>query len=256
MSRTGDTEPIVAQGRSATAQPGRLVPAGTTSLPVVPNRPTMPLAQPLPVPRKRRRSRVRDAAKWLAALLVFAILVPPLLAGSLLGAVYWQARTDETRPVEAIVVLGAAQYNGRPSPVLRARLDRVLELWRADVAPLIVVTGGRMEGDAFTEAESSRDYLIEHGVPETAILLESEAHDSWESMQGVARLLENRRISTVLLVSDGFHLLRVKLMARELGLTTYVTAADESPIRRWSASEFGYVVREVAGIAVFVWSEW
>jgi uncharacterized SAM-binding protein YcdF (DUF218 family) len=198
---------------------------------------------------------VRETAKWLAALLVFVLLAAPLLTGSLVAAVYWQARTDETQPVEAIVVLGAAQYNGRPSPVLRARLDRVLELWEAGVAPLIVVTGGRLTGDVFTEAESSRDYLVEHGVPETAILLENEAHDSWESMQGVARLLANRRITTVLLVSDGFHLLRVKLMARELGLTAYVTAAGDSPIRRWSASEFGYVVREVGGIAVFLWSQ-
>jgi uncharacterized SAM-binding protein YcdF (DUF218 family) len=183
-------------------------------------------------------------------------LAPPLLAGSLLAAVYWQARTDETRSVEAIVVLGAAQYNGRPSPVLRARLDRTIEVWRDGVAPLVVVTGGRLTGDAFTEAEAGRDYLIEHGVPESAILMENEAHDSWESMQGVARILEERGLSTVLLVSDGFHLLRVKLMARDLGLTAYVTAAGQSPIRSGSPSELGYAVREVAGIAVFAWQRW
>jgi uncharacterized SAM-binding protein YcdF (DUF218 family) len=255
MSRTGDTEPIVVQGRSAASPAVRAGPSGPAARLFVPDRPTVPIGQSGQVPVRRRRSRIRETAKWVAALLVFALLAPPLLAGSLLAAVYWQARTDETRPVEAIVVLGAAQYNGRPSPVLRARLDRVLEVWEDGVAPLVVVTGGRQVGDAFTEAEASRDYLIEHGVPERAILLENEAHDSWESMEGVARLLENRGISTVLLVSDGFHLLRVKLMARELGLTAYATAADESPIDAWSPSEFGYVVREVAGIAVFAWSE-
>jgi uncharacterized SAM-binding protein YcdF (DUF218 family) len=184
------------------------------------------------------------------------MLAPPFLAGSLLVAVYWQARTDESRAVEAIVVLGAAQYNGRPSPVLRARLDRALAVWEAGLAPFVVVTGGRLAGDAFTEAEAGRDYLIEHGVPEAAILLENEARDSWESMQGVAGLLEARSLSRVLLVSDGFHLLRVKIMARNLGLTVYGTAAGDSPIRPWSANEFGYVVREVAGIAVFFWQRW
>ena len=204
-------------------------------------------------PVRRRRSRVRELAKWVAALLAFALLAPPLLAGSLLAAVYWQARTDETRPVDAIVVLGTAQYNGRPGPVLRSRLDRAVEVYRAGAAPLIVVTGGRGEGDAFTEAEAGRDYLVGRGVPEAAILLENEGQDSWQSMRGVAELLGARRLARVLLVSDGFHLLRVKLMARELGLTAYATAADRSPIREWSGSEFAYAVREVGGVAVFAW---
>ena len=246
MSRLGDTEPIVVSRR------GIAVPADQR-LVQPPDNPTIPIADTAPIPAKRRRSRVRETLKWLTAVLVFALLGPPLLAGSLLAAVYWQARTDETRPVEAIVVLGAAQYNGRPSPVLRARLDRALAVWAAGAAPLIVVTGGRMAADAFTEAEAGRDYLIEHGIPESAILMENEAHDSWESMQGVARLLEERGLSTVLLVSDGFHLLRVKIMARDLGLTAHGTAAGDSPIRAWGPSEFGYAVREVAGIAVFVW---
>jgi uncharacterized SAM-binding protein YcdF (DUF218 family) len=198
---------------------------------------------------------VRELAKWVVAFLVMALLAPPLLGTSLLAAVYWQARTDEVRPVDAIVVLGTAQYNGRPGPVLEARLRRTLELYRAGYASLIVATGGRMTGDAFTEAEASRDYLTGNGVPEVAILLENEGQNSWESMQGVARLLERRGLSSVLLVSDGFHLLRLEVMARDLGLDAYSTAADESPIRPWSASEFGYAVREVGGIAVHVWQQ-
>lgn len=194
-------------------------------------------------------------AKWIAALLVLVVLAPLLLAGSLLAAVYWQARTDAARPVEAIVVLGAAQFNGQPSAVLRARLDRTVEVYRAGYAPLIVVTGGKEPGDAFTEAEASRDYLVGRGVPESAIALENEGRDSWASMQGVARLLADRGLSTVLLVSDGFHLLRVKIMARDLGLTAFVTAADESPIRRGTGGEFAYAVREVAGIGVHWWQE-
>ena len=112
---------------------------------------------------KRHRSRVRELSKWFIAVLLLAVLAPPLLAGSLLAAVYWQARAGEARPAQAIVVLGAAQYNGRPSAVLRARLERTLEVYQAGYAPLIVVTGGQEPGDIFTEAEASRDYLIARG---------------------------------------------------------------------------------------------
>lgn len=187
---------------------------------------------------------------------MLAVLTPPVLGASLLGAVYWQARTDETRQVDAIVVMGTAQYNGRPSPVLRARLDRVVEVWEAGVAPLVVVTGGKMEGDAFTEAEASHDYLVERGIPDEAILLEDQGRDSWESLQGVVSLLDTRDINRVLIVSDGFHLLRLKKMAHDLGMTAYVTAADDSPIRPGSANEFSYMVREVGGIGAYVWDSW
>ncbi len=199
---------------------------------------------------------MRQIRLWIASLAILAILTPPVLGLALLGAVYWQARTDETRPVEAIVVLGTAQYNGRPSPVLRARLDRVLEVYDDGMAPLVVVTGGKREGDQFTEAEASHDYLVEQGVPDSAILLEDEGQDSWESLQSVAEILEARGLSRVLLVSDGFHLFRVKKMAHDLGLTPYATAATESPIRRGSGNEFSYMVREVGGIGKYVWDSW
>jgi len=201
----------------------------------------------------KRRSKARQIRLWIISLAILAIMTPPVLGAALLGAVYWQARTDEIRPVDAIVVLGTAQYNGRPSPVLRARLDRVLEVYDEGLAPLVVVTGGKQEGDQFTEAEASHDYLVERGVPDFAILLEDEGRDSWESLQGVAEILEARGLSRVLLVSDGFHLFRVKKMAHDLGLTAYATAAGDSPIRQGSGNEFSYMVREVGGIGKYVW---
>lgn len=255
MSRTGDTQPLtpipapaagsaVAPIRSpAGPRAGRLGDGPTTEL-------TALLDSP------KRRSRVRQIRSWIVGLSILAILTPPVLGVALLGAIYWQARTDETRPVDAIVVLGTAQYNGRPSPVLRARLDRVVEVYVEGMAPLVVVTGGKREGDQFTEAEASRDYLVERGVPDSAILLEDEGRDSWESLQGVAEILESRGLSRVLLVSDGFHLFRVKKMAHDLGLTAYATAAADSPIRQGSGNEFSYMVREVAGIGKYVWDSW
>jgi uncharacterized SAM-binding protein YcdF (DUF218 family) len=177
------------------------------------------------------------------------LTVAAAFAGSaLMAAIYVQARSDQTRPVDAIIVMGAAQYNGRPSPILRARLDEAFAAYREGVASLIVVTGGRQQGDQFTEAEASRDYLVERGVPAGSILLENDGHNSWQSIQGAADLLEARQLSKVLLVTDGFHLFRVKMMAKDLGLKPFGRPADDSPIQENSGREFSYAVREAGGV--------
>ncbi len=183
-------------------------------------------------------------------MLVFLLLAGPVLELALVGAIYVQARTDQARPVEAIVVLGTTQYNGVPSETLRARLDRAVDLYRDGIAPLIIVTGGNLPGDVYTEAETGQMYLVSAGVPERAILLENEGSSSWQSMNGVAGILAARNLDRILLVSDGFHLLRLKMMARDLGLTAYATASTDSPIR--GGEEFAYVVREALGITAFV----
>ena len=103
--------------------------------------------------------------------------------------VWSTGRTDQARPVDAIVVMGAAQYDGRPSPQLAARLDHVVELWPQGLAPLVVVTGGNRPGDRFTEAQASAAYLTDRGVPADAILLEDQGTNSYESLRGVAELL-------------------------------------------------------------------
>ncbi|HKG25783.1 MAG TPA: YdcF family protein [Thermomicrobiales bacterium] len=216
-----------------------------------------PAVEPPGGPRSRRWHRPLwpEFRRWALVLTIWLPLVAVLLLGSLVGAIYWQARSDQTRPVEAIVVLGAAQYDGRPTPVLKARLDQALAAYRAGVAPLIVVTGGRQVGDRFTEAETSRDYLVDRGVPERIILLENEGHSSWESMQGAGRILSARGVKRILLVSDGYHLFRLKLMARHLGLTAFGAPATASPIHRGSRLEFDYVVREAGGVLDFLWHD-
>jgi len=155
---------------------------------------------------------------------------------------------DQTRPVDAIVVLGAAQYDGRPSPQLRARLDHVVELWKLGVAPLVVVTGGNQPGDRFTEASASAAYLSQHGVASAAILQENRSHSSWESLAGVARLLNERDASRVLLVSDPFHSLRIRLVAQELGLTAYVSPTRTSPVR--GATAVIKELKEAVGVSL------
>ncbi len=253
MSYSGDTERLrLPEHRIASTTPEWTAPAGRRFDPEGQPAPMagQPAGRDAARPRRSRRGRLR---RWLLSLVVLFVLAPPLLGASLVAAIYWQARSDQTRPVDAIVVLGTAQYNGRPSPVLRARLDRALKAYEGGGASVIVVTGGRNPGDLFTEAEASRDYLLERGVPEGALLLENQGRDSWQSMRGVARLLRARDLSEVLLVSDGFHLFRLKLMARDLDLTPYGAPAIGSPIKQGGGVEFGYVLREAAGVVAHLW---
>ncbi len=180
------------------------------------------------------------------------VMVVVLGLGALVTLIYWQARTDEARPVDAIVVMGAAQYNGRPSPVFRARLQHALDLYNAGLAPLIVVTGGKAPDDEFTEGEAAQAWLEERGVPPEVILVENEGRSTWESVQGIPSVFSSTRDARMLAVSDGFHLLRSELMLREVGYSAYSSAAPGSPIDPWSPVEFWYVIREAAAIVAFL----
>jgi uncharacterized SAM-binding protein YcdF (DUF218 family) len=192
----------------------------------------------------RRRRWPRRVLLGLVAVVVLA-LVWYLLC---FVQVWWTGRSDEARPVDAIVVLGAAQYDGRPSPVLQARLDHALKLWDEGYAPRIVVTGGKLPGDRTTEASASADYLIDHGVPDSAILREVQGSTSWESLAAAARILRNRGLESVLLVSDPFHSLRIRETAEELGLDAYVSPTRTSPIS--GTAELRRMAKEAGGVAV------
>jgi uncharacterized SAM-binding protein YcdF (DUF218 family) len=201
----------------------------------------------------RHRSLWGELWRWGVTLFWFATAALVIAGMVLVLAIYRQARTEGARPAEAIVVLGTAQYNGWPGPVFQARLDRALELWRDGYAPLIVVTGGKMPGDGFTEAEAAWNYLTEAGVPPAAIVSENAATDTWESMQAVAAELRPLGVDEVILVSDGFHLFRSRLMARDVGLQAWGSPAEASPIRTGGGGEFGYVLREAAAVAAHLW---
>ena len=162
---------------------------------------------------------VKALAATLAALLLY------------LGVTFvqvWQAAgRDQARPAQAIVVFGAAQYDGRPSPVLRARLDHALDLFRQGLAERVVVTGGRRSGDRFTEATASARYLLARGVPDGALLREVTGRTSWQSLAAAARFLKRQDppITEVLLVSDGYHSARIAAIADELGLQAHTSPA-------------------------------
>lgn len=202
----------------------------------------------------RFEDRPRGHRPWVIAIAVLLLTMVLVVLGFMV-AIYAQARNDEARQADAIVVMGAAQYNGRPSNVLSARLDHALALYEQGYAPAIIVTGGKLEGDAYTEAGVGEQYLLDRGVPQDAILMEDEGEDTWESMQAVGDIADRRGIESVLIVSDGFHLFRSERMAGAVGLDAYSSAAPDSPIRAWSGSEFSYVIRET-GAVIFQMPDW
>jgi uncharacterized SAM-binding protein YcdF (DUF218 family) len=161
-----------------------------------------------------------------------------------LGAVLAWERHDQARPASAIVVLGAAQYVGRPSPVLRARLDHAIALWRRKLAPIMIVTGGTGTGDTTSEAAVSQRYAIQRGVPASAILLENEGRTTSESMEGVAALMGNQSRRDVLLVSDPFHMLRLTILARRHGLEPFASPTPTSPIAASPTERWKYALSE------------
>ena len=179
--------------------------------------------------------------KLLARSLVLLLLV--LWVASAAAVVIWGSR-DRARAADAIVVLGAAQYVGRPSPVLKARLDHAIALWSRGLAPLLIVTGGMGTGDTTSEGAVSRLYALRHGVPDSAILVEGRGRTTRESLETVADMMEARRLGRAILVSDPFHMLRLSILADGLGLVPYTSPTPTSPISANRNEAWRYVVSE------------
>ena len=168
-----------------------------------------------------------------------------------LAQVWWVGRSDQARAVDAIVVLGVAQYDGRPSPQLQARLDHALALLLEGASPLVITTGGNQPGDRFTEAEASANYLLQglgSDYQSTEILQENSGSTTRESLIGVRDIMQSRGLHSVLIVTDPYHSLRSRLIAQDLGLVAYVSPTRTSPLR--GASAVSRHVREALGVAV------
>jgi len=176
---------------------------------------------------------------------ILALLACAWAEWSLYVAIRRQAGDDEARPADAIVVFGAAEYNGTPSPVLKARLDQALELEDRNLAPAIITTGGSGGDPHFTEGGVGRDYLIQQGVAEAIILSETRSDTTYESVRAVAQILKERHARTCIAVSDGFHLYRIKLMFRAQGITAYASPAPDSPIEDDPTLRTLYSLREM-----------
>jgi uncharacterized SAM-binding protein YcdF (DUF218 family) len=184
------------------------------------------------------------------------LLTTGALAVLVLGAAVswriWDVGTrDERVRAEAIVVMGAAQYDGRPSPVFAARLDHAIDLFHAGLAPRLVVTGGKAEGDRTTEAATARRYALERGVPETAILVEDASRTTLDSIRGVAALLHGQGLRQAVLVSDPTHMLRVLQMAGDAGLEAHGSATRSGPVEAHPEALVRALVHELGALAVY-----
>lgn len=173
-----------------------------------------------------------------------ALGVVVVLWGCSLLAVLWVGARDRAAPADAIVVLGAAHYSGKPSPVLQARLDQALALYRRGLAPRVILTGGTAPGDRTSEAAVGRSYLRRAGVPATALLMETEGRTTRSSLTAVATLAAPLEIRRVILVSDPFHLLRARVIATRLGFEALTSPAHRLPLRTWIVSQPRYLLEE------------
>lgn len=188
--------------------------------------------------------------------LVLAALIGTSFVAAWMTFRIWDAgNRDERRPADAIVVLGAAQYNGRPSAILRSRVEHAIELYDAGLARWLIVTGGKAQGDRTTEAASARAFAIERGVPASAILVEDQGRTTLESLRGVAAVLRDHGLSSALLVSDRTHMLRVLKIARDQGITAFGSPTDSSPSDATVGNRLEATLHEIGGLALYFVAE-
>jgi uncharacterized SAM-binding protein YcdF (DUF218 family) len=178
--------------------------------------------------------------RWTAVF----FLVVVLGWAATVATIYAYGRMDRARPSGAIVVLGAAQYDGKPSPVLRARLDHAIDLYHRGIADTLIMTGGTGTGDTVSEAVVSRRYAARAGIPAEAVLVEEQGLTSLQSMNEVAKLMERHGLQSAVLVSDPFHMLRLRLLALRVGIRARTSPTRTSPISRNPGEERKFILRE------------
>jgi uncharacterized SAM-binding protein YcdF (DUF218 family) len=187
----------------------------------------------------------------LARLGLCLLIAVVAVAGWAAYRIQAQGAVDEQRPADAIVVLGAAQYNGRPSPVLEARIRHGVDLFRAGIAPLLIVTGGKASGDRTTEAAVARIWAEANGVPAAAILAEDHGRTTLESLEAVAVILRQHNLSSAVFVSDRTHMLRVLRIATDQGITAWGSPTTTSPVDAEAGSRTTATVHELGALALY-----
>jgi uncharacterized SAM-binding protein YcdF (DUF218 family) len=177
---------------------------------------------------QQRELRIPGIGQWLRILVPPAVLGFLVVFGAIAAKVEQQAELDETHRAGAIVVFGAAEYSGRPSPVFRARLDHAYELFRSDVAPLVITTGGAAQDPKFSEGGVGREYLMSRGIPDDNLIAETQGEDTAHSAQRTAAILRTNGVRQCVAVSDAYHMFRVKHLLQAEGLTVYASPRPDS----------------------------
>jgi uncharacterized SAM-binding protein YcdF (DUF218 family) len=187
----------------------------------------------------------------LIRVVLLGLVGSTAVAGYAAYRIWDQAGRDERRAADAIVVMGAAQYDGRPSPLFAARLDHAIALYHDGLAPRMIVTGGKREGDRTTEAASARAYAVSHDVPDDAILAEDTSRTTLQSIRGVAALMDDEDLRSAVFVSDPTHMLRVLRMAADNGIQAYGSPTRTSPLEGDAAARLDATVHELAALALY-----
>jgi uncharacterized SAM-binding protein YcdF (DUF218 family) len=162
-----------------------------------------------------------------------------------------QSTRDEAREADVILILGAAEYRGKPSPVLKGRLDHGLELYHAKKAPLILTTGGAGGDPVFTEGEVGRDYLIRHGVPSESIIVEAEGESTMHSIAAAAAIMRRMGLKSCIIVSDGYHIYRAKKMLEAQGFSAYGSPRPSTPAS--GSRQWWLYTRQAVGYLLWRW---
>ena len=202
-------------------------------------------------PLRRDGSRRMRRTTWPVRVVVGAVLVAAFLICGTAFRVWYVARADDRREVDAVVVLGAAQYDGEPSSVFAARLRHAEALYEDDLAPRIVTVGGSRAGDAYTEAEAGRRYLIGRGVPASAVIAVGEGSDTLGSLRAVDTRAQQDGWDSALVVSDPWHSLRARTMARDSGLQAWTSPTRSGPVVQTRETQARYIVRETAALLYY-----
>ena len=202
-------------------------------------------------PLRRDGSRRMRRTAWPVRIVVGAVLVATFLICGTAFRVWYVARADDRRSVDAVVVLGAAQYDGEPSSVFAARLRHAEALYEDGLAPRIVTVGGSRAGDAYTEAEAGRRYLIGRGVPASAVIAVGEGSDTLGSLRAVDARAQQDGWDSALVVSDPWHSLRARTMARDSGLQAWTSPTRSGPVVQTRETQARYIVRETAALLYY-----
>jgi uncharacterized SAM-binding protein YcdF (DUF218 family) len=201
-------------------------------------------------PVRRRRHRA-GPLRWFVRLVAGALLIGTLVVAGT-GLRVWQvARTDDRTHADVVVVLGAAQYDGRPSDVLLARLEHARALYQAGVAPVVVTAGGRRAGDEFSEGDAGRNWLIGHGVPADRAVAIGTGGDTLATMHAVADEARARGWHSTVVVSDPWHSLRARTMARDAGLAAWTSPTHSGPVVQSRGTQARYILRETAAMLYY-----
>jgi uncharacterized SAM-binding protein YcdF (DUF218 family) len=199
----------------------------------------------------RPSASARRGPGWFARLVLGALLVAFLIVGGTAFRVWHVARADDRQPVDAVIVLGAAQYDGEPSSIFAARLRHAQALYEDGLAPRIVTVGGSQVGDSYTEAEAGRRYLVERGVPASAVVAVGEGGDTLGSLRAAAARAETDGWRTSLVVSDPWHSLRARTMARDSGLEAWTSPTRSGPVVQTRETQARYIARETAALLYY-----